>query len=160
MGLHTLSCLLLLALAIRHQLISDRVPERLTSQKVVALDSYFSADVQYWYLRVWMYVVTAATDMKQLAITTPDNKVISCQWQGSTFTVNSGWTSTTEDLTAFELNKWTFMEFFTQSNKSLGRRKARDGGMLRLLMNGNTYLPTMSRVTMPITASAFEVITK
>ena len=160
MGLRKLFCLLLFAVAIKHQLIPSRSPELFTTQKTLALTSLVSPAVQYWYLQAWMYVVTADADMKQLAITRLDGSVFYCRWVDSTFETQISDFMTDTYESAFALNKWIFMEIGAQSAKLYGRLLARGGGMRRLAVSGIVELNPSDSLTTPISASAFSVTSK
>jgi len=160
MGLRKLFCLLLFAVAIKHQLIPSRSPELFTTQKTLALTSLVPTATQYWYLQTWMYVVTADADMKQLAITRQDGSVFYCRWVDSTFETDITYLLTDTYESAFALNKWIFMEMGTQSNKLYGRLLARGGGIRRLAISGTVDLDPSDTLTTPISASAFSVTSK
>jgi len=161
MGLLTALCCLALVLAAPIELINDRTPEHLTTQKTVALTTHVPTLTQNWYFRVWMFVVSADADMKQLAITKQDTTEMYAQWTALTFNTYITTVMTDSYGSAFALNKWIFMEFGCGSDGSAYGVLTLRGDATFLLTNASPLgLGPDDSITTPITANPFDVISK
>jgi hypothetical protein len=104
-----------------------------------------------------MYVVTADSDMKQLAITKQGGSELYCKWAGTTFTTQINGEFSDEYESAFALNKWIFQEIGVKNGVSYGRNLARGGGMRRVAETSSHTLYPEDSITSPISASPFSV---
>lgn len=161
MGLLTALCWLALALAAPIELINDRTPEHLTTQKTVALTTHVPTLTQHWYFRVWMFVVSADADMKHLAITKQDTTQVYAQWTASTFNTYITSLMTGSYGSAFALDKWIFMEFgCNNGGNAYGSLIMRGDTTLTVTAVNTLGLGPDDSITTPITANSFDVISK